>query len=159
MAINTLGVLYILEEGDTIQAMSDLAGKEILATGQGSVPEYVLNDLLLKSNLSTPAKITYKAEHAELATLAAVGKANLVMLPEPFVTTVLSKNPKFRIALDLTAEWKKAQTSAAKSSELSMGCLVVTDQFAKAHPDAIKSFLAEYQQSVDYVNEQPAAGG
>ena len=156
LAINTLGVLYILEKGDTVHSLSDLSGREIMATGQGAVPEYVLNELLAESNLSEPAKITYKAEHAELATLAAAGQADLVMLPEPFVTTVLSKNPDYRIALDLTAEWQKTHADTS-GSELAMGCIVVTKSFAQANPEAVKSFITEYQASTEQVNADPAA--
>ena len=158
LAINTLGVLYILEKGDTIHSLADLSGRELLATGQGSVPEYVLNDLLAKSSLAVPVKISYKAEHAELAALAASGKADLVMLPEPFVTTVLSKNPDYRIALDLTSEWQKIHKDTS-GSELAMGCLVVTKAFATSHPDAVKSFLAEYMNSTEKVNADPDAAG
>ena len=43
LAVNTLGVLYILEKGDSVQSMADLAGKTVYATGQGANPEYVLN--------------------------------------------------------------------------------------------------------------------
>ena len=158
LAINTLGVLYILEKGDTVHSLSDLSGREILATGQGAVPEYVLNELLAESDVSEPAKITYKAEHAELATLAAAGQADLVMLPEPFVTTVLSKNPDYRIALDLTAEWQKTHQGTS-GSELAMGCIVVTKAFAQANPNAVTSFISEYQASTEQVNADPAAAG
>ena len=37
LAVNTLGVLYILENGETVQSISDLAGKTIGATGQLSL--------------------------------------------------------------------------------------------------------------------------
>lgn len=158
LAINTLGVLYILEKGDTIHIISDLSGRELYATGQASVPEYVLNDLLAKSNLKEPVKITYKAEHSELATLAAAGQVDLVMLPEPFVTTVLSKNPDYRIALDLTGEWQKIHAGTS-GSELAMGCLVVTKTFAEAHPDAIRTFMNEYKASTEKVNADTAGAG
>ncbi len=157
LAVNTLGVLYILEKGDTVYSLADLSGKTILASGQGAVPEYVLNELLAKGGLSSPATVEYKSEHSELAALAAAGQADLVMLPEPFVTTVLSKNHDFRVALDLTAEWANVQTASGQDGELSMGCLVVTDMFAQAHPDALQSFLSEYQLSVDFVNGDPTA--
>ena len=42
LAVNTMGVLYILEKGDSIQSMADLQGKTIYATGQGANPEYIL---------------------------------------------------------------------------------------------------------------------
>ena len=38
LAVNTLGVLYIIENGDTINDISDLAGKTVCATGQASTP-------------------------------------------------------------------------------------------------------------------------
>ncbi len=158
LAVNTLGVLYILEKGDRVHSLADLSGRELTASGQGAVPEYVLNDLLSQSNLAQPPQITYKAEHEELATLAAAGKVDLVMLPEPFVTSVLNKNPDMRIALDLTSEWKKIHQDSS-DSELAMGCLVVTSTFAQNQSAAVNSFLEEYKASTDYVNEQTAAAG
>lgn len=152
MAVNTLGVLYVLENGDTVHSIADLAGKDLYATGQASVPEYVLNDLLKNAGIADSVNITYKTEHSELATLAASGKADLVMLPEPFVTTVLKKNPDFRIALNLTDEWKKAYPD----SELAMGCIVVTTDFANAHPEAVAAFLKEYKASAESVVADPA---
>ena len=42
LALNTLGVLHILENGESVHSMADLAGKTLYATGQGANPEYVL---------------------------------------------------------------------------------------------------------------------
>jgi NitT/TauT family transport system substrate-binding protein len=159
LAINTLGVLYILEKGDTVRSLADLAGRSIVTSGQGAVPEYVLGDLLAKGGLANPARVEYRAEHAEVMTLAAAGQADLVMLPEPFVTTLLAKNKQFRIALDLTVEWKKVHQTGGSASELSMGCLLVSSSFAAESPDVLKQFLAEYKTSTDFVNAEPAAAG
>ena len=49
LAINTLGVLYIVEDGDTVQSVEDLKGKTIFASGKGSTPEYALNYMLTKT--------------------------------------------------------------------------------------------------------------
>ena len=51
LAVNTLGVLYILEKGDTVTSMADLAGKTVYATGEGANPEYVLNYLLTENGV------------------------------------------------------------------------------------------------------------
>ncbi|MDW7657822.1 MAG: ABC transporter substrate-binding protein, partial [Bacillota bacterium] len=158
LAVNTLGVLYILEKGDTIHALEDLAGSELLASGQGATPEYAINALLMQSGLADKVTVTYKTEHEELATLAAAGQADLVLLPEPFVTTVLSKNPDMRIALDLTEVWQEVH-AGINESELAMGCLIVNKAFAQQHPEAIKSFLEDYRQSVDTVNSDPDTAG
>ncbi len=159
LAINTLGVLHILENGQAVNNISDLAGRTLYATGQGSVPEYVLADLLSRAGIADQVKVEFKAEHTELATLAAAGQVDLVMLPEPFATTVLAKNPAFRRAIDLNQAWEESQTDAGQNGLLAMGCLVVTDDLALANPDAIDSFLREYGESTDYVNTKPEEAG
>ena len=90
-AVNTLGVLYVVENGNSVQSIADLAGRKILAAGQGSTPEYILNYILDKNGLVGSVEIEYAAEHAEAVTKLASGEADIIVVPEPFVTTALSK--------------------------------------------------------------------
>jgi len=153
LAVNTLGVLYVLENGDTIHSVSDLAGKTLCATGQGATPEYILNYLLAANGLDPENDLTveYLSEHTELATKLSAGEVVLGMLPEPNVTAVLSGNPDVRIALDLTEEWDKVSDST-----LVQGCIIVSREFAETYPNAVETFLNEYSASVDFVNDHPA---
>ena len=135
-ALNTMGVLYVLETGDTIQSVADLAGKTIYATGQGSTPEYALN-LVLEKNGLTPGEdveIVFAADNAEIAPLLASGEAQVALLPQPFVTSVLTQNENVRVALDLTEEWDKAVNG---ESGLTMGCVVVRKEFAEQNKEAL----------------------
>jgi len=153
LAINTLGVLYILENGNTVQSVADLKGKTLAASGQGATPEFALNAILGQAALTPAPTVTWLQEHAELATQAIAGKFNLVMLPEPFVTTVLTKAPQFRIAIDLTKAFAAAtQKTASDKSELAMGCLAVRADFAEKNAEAIKRFLTAYEASTKWVN-------
>lgn len=147
--VNTLGVLYVLENGDTINAVSDLKGKTIYATGQGSNPEYTLRYILKQNNIDPDNDVTieYLAEHAELATQMVSGDVKLGMLPEPNVTSVMVQNSDVRIALDLSKEWKEVS-----GTELVQGCIIVNAEFAEKYPTALKTFLEEYKTSVDFVN-------
>lgn len=152
-ALNTMGVLYVLETGDTIQSVADLAGKTIYATGQGSTPEYALN-LVLEKNGLTPGEdvtVVYKDENAEIAPLLASGEAEVALLPQPFVTSVLTQNENVRVALDLTEEWDKAVDG---QSGLTMGCVVVRTEFAQNNKEALDSFLEEYKASVETVTSE-----
>ena len=153
-AVNTLGVLYVVEKGDSIQSVADLAGKKLLAAGQGSTPEYILNYILDKNGLSGSVEVEYAAEHAEAVTKLASGEADMIAVPEPFVTTALSKVEGARIALDLTAEWERVS-----DAQLVQGCLVVRKAFAEEHPEALKSFLREYAASAKYAVDFPAEAG
>ena len=151
LAANTLGVLYIVEKGDTVQSMADLAGKKILAAGQGSTPEYVINYLLEKNGLTDSVEVEYVSEHAEAVTQMAAGSADLILVPEPFVTTALSKVEGARVALDLTQEWAKVS-----DADMVMGCLVVNKAFAEANPQALSDFMTQYAGSADYCTSHPA---
>ena len=148
LGVNALGVLYILENGNSINSVSDLAGKTVLASGKGSTAEYVLNYILEKNGVI--AEIVWAAEHSEAATLALKGDYNIVMLPEPFVTNVTAKSDAFRVALDLTEEWE-----ALGNGELTMGGIAVRTAFLEEHPDAVKAFVDEYGKSVAFTNSQP----
>ena len=149
-ALNTYGVLYILENGDTIQSMADLAGKTIYATGQGANPEYVLNYLLTQNGLTPGEDVTVEYMDSNLLmTEMAAGTYEVCMLPVPAVTSVLMQNSDVRTALDLTEEWDKVTDEGV----LTMGCVVVRTEFAQENPEAVKAFLSEYADSISYVQE------
>ena len=67
LAVNTLGVLYIVENGNSVQSMADLAGRTIVASGKGSTPEYALRYLLTENGIDpdTGVTIDWKSEHSE----------------------------------------------------------------------------------------------
>lgn len=149
-AVNTLGVLYVLENGDTVNSLEDLNGKELYATGQGSTPEYILRYVLETNGID--CNVTYLAEHSELAAQMISGDVSLGMLPVPNATTVLAQS-EARTAIDLTAEWEKAAEKNGDSSALYMGCVIVNPDFIEESPEAVDAFLEEYAASVKYVNE------
>ena len=147
LSVNTKGVLYILENGNTISSLSDLAGKKLYATGQGSTPEYILNYLLEKSGIADKVEVEYVTSHDELATLSASGKATISMLPEPKVTAALSKNADLRIALNLTEEFEKIS-----GKTLIQGVVIAKKDFVEQNPEAVKMFLKEYEASINLAN-------
>lgn len=156
MALNTLGMLYVVTKGTEITSLAELKGKTVYSTGQGSLPEYALNYILTQNGID-PGKdvsVEYLSEHSELATRVLSSEEPIIaVLPQPFVTQVTAKDDTVKIALDLTEEWDKAVDG---KSVLSMGCLVVRKDFAEANKDAVNAFLEEYQKSVAYTTENPA---
>lgn len=152
-AINTLGVLYIVENGDTIKSIKDLEGKTLYATGQASTPEYIINYILKKNGLKD-VKVEYVQEHSELTTMLAGNKAKIGMLPEPNVTTAMMKNKDLRIALNLTDEW-----SNISNAKLAQGCLIARESFINEHETVMKSFLEDYKNGIDKIfqNTETAA--
>lgn len=149
-ALNTAGVLYILENGKTVSSVGDLKGKTIYAVGQGSNPEYVLRYVLAENGIDPDKDVEIVfMDSAELTTRTAAGDIGICMLPVPAVTTVLIKNSDVRIALDMTGEWDRI----GNGSILTMGCVVVRTDYLKDHPAEVRFFLEDYGKSIAYVKE------
>ncbi len=155
LAINTLGVLYIVENGDTVQSVADLRGKTIYASGKGATPEYALNYILQENGIDPASDVTieWKSEHSECVAALVQDPSGIAMLPQPFVTTAQAQNPDLRVALDLTEEWDKIQENAENPSALLTGVVIVRTEFAKEHPEAVSDFMERYKSSVEFVNE------
>ncbi|MBQ9079641.1 MAG: ABC transporter substrate-binding protein [Clostridia bacterium] len=149
LAINTLGVLYIVQKGETVTSVADLKGKTIYATGKGSTPEYTLRHILTQNGIDPDKDVTieFKSEPTEIVAVLKNGNG-IAMLPQPYVTVAKSQVEGLETALDLTAEWDKI----GNGTRLLTGTLVVRTEFAEAHPELIASFLEEYKASTEYVN-------
>ena len=156
LAVNTLGVLYIVENGgEAVQSMADLKGKTLVAAGKGSTPEFGLRYLLEQSGLDPDKDVTvdWKSEHAECVAALAAGTADLALLPQPFVTVAQGKlGNGLRVALDLTAEWDALDNGSAMIT----GVAVARRDFVEQNPELVDMFLKEYAVSVDWVNENTA---
>ncbi len=156
LAVNTLGVLYIVENGgEAVQSMADLKGKTLVAAGKGSTPEFGLRYLLEQSGLDPDKDVTvdWKSEHAECVAALAAGTADLALLPQPFVTVAQGKlGNGLRVALDLTAEWDALDNGSAMIT----GVAVARRDFVEQNPELVDMFLKEYAVSVAWVNENPA---
>ena len=147
LAVNTLGVLYILEKGDTVTSMADLAGKTVYATGEGANPEYVLNYLLTENGVD-PADVDIQWMTAQEVTAQMVSSEDgICMLPVPAATALMIQDSGVRQALSLTDEW-----SSVSDGELAMGCIVARTDYIEENPQGVEAFLAAYQDSIEYMS-------
>lgn len=149
-----LGVLYILGNSANVTEIGDLAGKTIVASGQGGTPEYVLQKVLENAGLEMgkDVKVEWLASHADVNTKLLSEEGTIAMMPEPFVSTALASGKEGVTQLfDLNALWNEAT-----GQELPMGVLVARKAFAKERADDLAVLLADYQTSVDFVNNSPA---
>ncbi len=150
LAINTLGVIYITELGDTVQSVADLKGKTLFATGKGSSPEYALRYLLTQNGID-PDKdlaIEWKSEATEIVALLSETGSGVAMLPQPYVFVAKGALPELRVAIDLNQAW----TDLDNGSLMVTGVMVARKDFIEKNPDAVKTFLKEYKASTEYVN-------
>lgn len=148
LAVNTLGVLYMLENGNTVQSLADLKGKTIYSTGEGANPEYILRHVLAKNGLDPDKDVNleFLAENTELAAKMVKGDIAIAMVPEPSVSSITAQNADIRLALSMNTEWEKV---ADENSKLMMGCVAVRAEFLENNKAAVDAFLAEYKTSIE----------
>ena len=149
MAVNTLGVLYVVEKGDTVHSVADLKGRTILSTGKGTTPEYVLRYILQQNGIDPDKDVTieFYSEATEVTAQMAVAQDAIAVLPQPYVTSASMQDDTLRVALDLTEEWDKVC-----DTQLITGVTVVRTEYAQEHPDVVEAFLKDYTASVDAAN-------
>lgn len=149
LAINTLGVLYIVESGDTVHSVEDLRGKTIYASGKGNTPEYALNYVLTQNGIDPASDVTieWKSEQAECLSALMAEENTIAMLPQPFVTSAMSQVEGLRVALDMNEEWQKVA-----GSKLVTGVLVVRKDAVENDPEAFAAFMDGYAASVEAAN-------
>ena len=147
--INTLGVLYIVENGETVNSVEDLKGQTIVTTGKGATPEYVLRYVLSENGIDPDSDVTieYCSEATEALSKVQAGEATIAMLPQPFVTSALSQVEGLRVALDMNEEWQKVA-----GSKLVTGVLVVRKDAVENDPEAFAAFMDGYKASVEAAN-------
>ncbi len=150
IAVNTLGVLYICENGNTVTSMADLKGKTIYASGKGASPEFALYYLLRENGIDPDNDVTieWKSEHSECLAALTSSEGSVALLPQPFVTTAQMKTEGINVVLDLTEEWEKLDNGSACLT----GVVMARTEFVEQYPEAIEEFLDKYSASVDYVN-------
>ena len=155
LAVNTLGVLYIAERGDTIHSVADLKGRTLVTAGKGATPEYALNYILRGNGLDpeTDVTIEFKSEHAECLAAMLQDETVVAMLPQPFATVAQGKAADLRIALDLTQEWDALQADAEAPSTMITGVAVARAEFVEQNPEAVAAFMADYEQSILFAQQ------
>lgn len=153
IAINTLGVLYLLENGDTIRSIEDLRGRTIYATGQGSTPEYVLQYLLAANGLTDEVTVEYIADNTDLIAKLADGSVDIALLPEPHVSIAMAQNENVRIALKVNDLWAENN-----ETELVQGVYIVRSDYLAEHKAEVDAFLKDAKVSAEkVVTEENAA--
>ncbi len=153
LAINTLGVLYLIEKDDQISSINDLNGKTIYVPAQN--PTFITKYILDSNGINATLDSTTYSTPAALQSAVVAGQVDLAILPQPVVTAAMAgakkANHNYSIALDLTVEWNKIPNS----EQLVQGCIVVRKDFAEKNQEAVAAFLNEYEKSINYLNENP----
>lgn len=139
------GVLYVVENGDSVKTISDLKGLTIYGSGKGGTPEYVLSALLENAGLKvgTDVNVEWLDSHATVAQKVASTPGAIGLLPEPQVSSLTMKNNKIKVALDMNKLWKDMT-----DQELPMGILVAKKEFVESRTEDVDMLLGLVMDSI-----------
>ena len=150
LAVNTLGVLYILDKNVGVTSLADLSGKTIYTTGKGANPEYILNYLLTQNGVDPATDVTIEWLTAEEVSAKMISSDSAVcMLPVPAATALLAKDSAVKQAISLSDAWDELGNGS-----LAMGCVVARTEFIEENPQAVADFLTEYEASINYMKDE-----
>ena len=150
------GMLSVVSS--SIQNPMDLIGEQIYIPGGPASTPNQLAKLIISDNGLSEDDLTLEygiTSSAQLSQLLIAEKVKTALLPEPFVTMVLSKNSNLKKIYDAQDGYKVA----TGMDNYPMTVLVVQDEFAQNHPQALKEFLAAYNDSVAFVVANPKDAG
>ncbi len=143
-----LGALYLVSaEGDI--SFEDLNGKEVYNIGSGLTPDIVFKALLKESNIEN-VTLSYVGGPTELAPAILGGKAKYAVVPEPALTTILSKNSNIKVIASLNDLWKEKFNSETGFPQSS---LIVKEELINENKDFMKKLTEEILSSTNWVNE------
>ncbi len=148
LALNTLGVLYVVENGNTVRSLADLSGKTVYCPAQN--PEFILRAVCQLAEVDNVTIDTSYAQPAALmSAVVASSEGMIAVLPEPVLSVAMNKNDNLRVVVDITEAWA---ASGNADSTLTQGCIVVRTEFLEENPALVKQFLKDYKASIEFLN-------
>ena len=145
-----MGVLHILGNNVEITSLEDLRGKTIVSSGQGGTPEYALQEVLQASGLQIgeDVNVEWLASHADVNQRLLTTEGTIAMVPEPFVSTALTKGEgKVADLFDMNTLW-----ADVTGQDFPMGVLVARKDFVENRASDLQGMLTELKASIDDVN-------
>lgn len=150
------GVLYIVANED-IASIEDLKGRSIGMIGRGLTPDAMMRYLLTENGLDpdTDVSLEYFGGSSELAANFISGQMDIAMIPQPLLTSVLMKKEGAKVVLDLQEAWGQVTGDA----KYPLSSIIISEDLINNHPEVVESFLAEFEASVAWLNDNPAEAG
>ena len=155
-ASSVWGLLYIASS-EELATIEDLKGKEIYTIGRGITPDILLRYILTSNGLNPDEDVTinYLNSPQELAQYMISGKASVAVMPEPILTTALTKKDDIKIVFNMQEEWSKI----TGLDSYPMSSLIVKGSLVDERPEIVDAFLKEYKKSIEWVNSNPQDAG
>ena len=142
------GSFYIGSTNEN-QTIDNLKGKEVYNIGKGLTPDIIARTILKDKGVDVDKDINFSYVDGvnELAPIILSGKTQYAVIPEPALSTVQSKNEKFKVMLDLNEEWKKINNSEYGYPQ---STIIVKKELYEKDKEFVKEFLAKVKTGIEW---------
>lgn len=148
LAIINTGGVYLVENGNTVKSMSNLADKTIYALGEYSSYELQLKFILEENGVDSDSiTIEYIDSYVDAFDIDNA----IVVMAEPFVSDFVENNGG-KICLDFESEWNKIVEKAEIPAPFITSVIVSNTDFVESRTNIIREFLMYANTSVNALN-------
>lgn len=157
MNVNTWGVTYFMTSDPDFQSWEDLKDQTVYVPLKSSPPDALTQYFLDEAGLEVgkDVELVY-ATTSEVSALLASGEAKYATLIEPQCTIAMSKNENVRRAFNFESEWQRTTDTKTMIPNAGFG---TTQRFLDAQPELAAKFQAAYEESVQWVLDNPTEAG
>lgn len=157
MNVNTWGVTYFMTSDPDFQSWEDLKDQTVYVPLKSSPPDALTQYFLDEAGLEVgkDVELVY-ATTPEVSALLASGEAKYATLIEPQCTIAMSKNENVRRAFNFESEWQRTTDTETMIPNAGFG---TTQRFLDAQPELAAKFQAAYEESVQWVLDNPTEAG
>lgn len=151
------GMVRLITTDPSVSGIQDLTRRTIHVGGQASTPEYLLRTILSHQGLAGPSapSLAFNMPIPEIAASIIAGRIDLVVVPEPFATMIVSGNPQAREPFALGGLWKEATGQA----DYPMTAFVVKANLIRDRPASIQALNTAYRRSIEQTLSDPEKAG
>lgn len=147
-AVTLWGLLYVVGPADAGSGWDAIGGAGVQAVGQGATPDILVRHLAEQAGAAFDLQFRYAP--VELAQLVIAGRYDYALLPEPFVTQVLTARTDLAVIVDLQQEWR-----AMYGRSYPQTVVVVRSDLVAANRAAVDEVLAEIRAGTESASEDP----
>jgi NitT/TauT family transport system substrate-binding protein len=155
-AVTLWGLLYVVSADDSIDDWTDLAGHSVQAIARGAGPDIMLRHILSSRGIDpgVDVDLDYRYGHVELAQMLIAGEVDTAVLPEPFVTQVLTRRDDLSVRLDFQRAWTELYGESYPQT-----VVLVRRDWAADHPEAIAEALDVIESGWQQTLSDPVEAG
>lgn len=139
------GSFYVISR-ENIDSLEELKGREIYTFGKGLTPDIIFESILKSKGIEKKdIKINYLSSGNEVAALYLGKKADIVVVPEPILSKILSKSLGTNVISNLNEEWKNLVNSDLGYPQ---STLVIKEEIYNSNPKLVDEFVSQLKTSV-----------